>query len=144
MRASSRLALILLAGAIAACSSGEPADPPEAGQTAVVPVTAELLREGRTAYRKYCVQCHGFSGRGDGTSAAHLTPPPRDHTDAELMDPISDRIIAETVRFGGAGRGYPNMPAFPQVSGDELAALVAYVRSLSRPEIESVDLDGID
>ena len=92
----------------------------------------------------YCVQCHGYSGKGDGTSAAHLTPPPRDHTNAELMDPIGDVVIAETIRFGGTGRGYPNMPGFPQLAGDELVALVAYVRSLSRPEVSSIDVGEID
>jgi mono/diheme cytochrome c family protein len=134
---------VLLATMLAACGS-DPAEQPAGAASSVVAVDAELLGQGRIAYRKYCVQCHGYSGKGDGTSAAHLTPPPRDHTDAELMDPISDQVIAETVRFGGTSRGYPNMPAFPQVTSDELVALVAYVRSLSRPEVDTVDLGGID
>lgn len=107
-------------------------------------MTADLVAEGRTAYRKYCTQCHGYSGKGDGTSAAHLDPPPRDHTNAELMDPIADRVIAETVRFGGAGRGFDQMPAFPQVTDEELVALVAYVRSLSRPDVERVEVGEVD
>jgi len=129
---------------VAAAACGPEAREPEAAEPLGVVVTSELLSEGRRAYRKYCVQCHGFGGKGDGTSAAHLTPPPRDHTNPELMDPISDLSIGEAIRYGGAGRGYPNMPAFPQVARDELVALVAYTRSLSRPEVSSVDVGDLD
>jgi len=139
-----RLVITMLLAAMLAACGGDPAEDPAGAAGSVVTVDAELLGQGRIAYRKYCVQCHGYSGKGDGTSAANLTPPPRDHTNAELMDPISDQVIAETVRFGGASRGYPNMPAFPHVTSDELVALVAYVRSLSRPEVDTVDLGGID
>lgn len=130
--------MILFAAVAAGCAGGA-ADPP-ADEPAGVAVTPELVAEGRTAYRKYCTQCHGYSGRGDGTSAAHLDPPPRDHTNAEMMDPIADPVIAETVRRGGQGRGFPNMPAFPQVTDEELVALVAYVRSLSRPDVEHIEV----
>lgn len=129
------------------CSGG--AETRDEGSRAVEPVaptavvTADVLGTGRSAYRKYCVQCHGYYGRGDGTSAAHLEPPPRDHTDAGVMDGISDRIIAETVRLGGFDRGFPGMPAFPMVTDDELVGLVAYVRSLSRPEVEAIDTSGV-
>jgi mono/diheme cytochrome c family protein len=139
-----RLVITMLMAVILTACGGDPASEPDGAASSAVAVNAELLGQGRIAYRKYCVQCHGYSGKGDGTSAAHLTPPPRDHTNAELMDPISDEVIAETVRYGGASRGYPNMPAFPQVTTDELVALVAYVRSLSRPEVDTVDLGGID
>jgi mono/diheme cytochrome c family protein len=139
---STLCALIVAAGAGAAC--GSPPEVAPAASDTVVPVTAELIREGRTAYRKYCTQCHGYSGKGDGSSAAHLDPPPRDHTNAGLMDPIADRVIAETVRYGGEGRGFPNMPAFPQVTDQELTALVAYVRSLSRPDVQSVEVGDLD
>jgi len=147
MRTRTAFSFLVLAVATTACGAGsDTADTggePAVEAVATVPVTGELLSEGRRAYRKFCVQCHGFSGKGDGTSAAHLTPPPRDHTDVALMDPISDLGIAEAVRFGGVGRGFPNMPAFPQVPVDELIAMVAYVRSLSRPDAASVDIRGI-
>lgn len=115
-----------------------------ATEVATVSVTSEMLRLGRTAYRKYCVQCHGYGGKGDGTSAAALDPPPRDHTNAEVMNAIPDLIIAGTIRFGGVDRSFPNMPAFPHVSHEELVALVAYVRSLSRPALASVQLGDVE
>jgi hypothetical protein len=56
------------------------------------------------------------------------------------MDPISDVVLADTIVYGGVGRGFPGMPAFPLHEGDELVALVAYVRSLSRPELRTLDI----
>ena len=132
----------------AGCASGDAETDAAAAkavtEVASVSVTPEMLRLGRTAYRKYCVQCHGYSGKGDGTSAASLDPPPRDHTNAEVMDAIPDLTIAETIRFGGVDRGFPNMPAFPHTSHDELVGLVAYVRSLSRPGLDGIRIGDIE
>ena len=146
-----RIAVVLvgvLATVAAGCVSGGAETDAKAKEAvtevASVSVTPEMLRLGRTAYRKYCVQCHGYSGKGDGTSAASLDPPPRDHTNAEVMEAIPDLTIAGTIRFGGVDRGFPNMPAFPHVSHDELVALVAYVRSLNRPGLASVQIGDVE
>ena len=145
MRATVGWIVVVVAGGVAGCGGGG-AERVVVAEPTVVSVTPELLGEGRQAYRKYCVQCHGYNGRGDGPSARALEPPPRDHTNAEVMDPISDVILADTIAYGGVGRGFPGMPAFPLQEGDELVALVAYVRSLSRPELSTLDIgerDGI-
>ncbi|SVE61425.1 uncharacterized protein METZ01_LOCUS514279, partial [marine metagenome] len=107
---------------VAGCMRGAPENDLEVAEVAEVLVTPEVLHMGRTAYRKYCVQCHGYSGKGDGTSATSFDPPPRDYTDAEIMNAITDLTLAETIRFGGIDRGFPNMPAFPHVNHDELVA----------------------
>lgn len=135
---------VLACVATAACGGAPRAGGAAAANDPVgtVTVTDELRANGRTSYRKYCAQCHGYNGRGDGPSAASLTPPPRDHTDAEVMNAITDRTIAETVRFGGESRGFPGMPSFPNLSTDELVSLVAYVRSLSHPGVRQIDLEG--
>ena len=129
---------------VAGCMRGAPENDLEVAEVAEVLVTTEVLDMGRTAYRKYCVQCHGYSGKGDGTSATSFDPPPRDYTDAEVMNEITDFTLAETIRFGGIDRGFPNMPAFPNVNHDELVALVAYVRSLSRPGLASVRIGTVE
>ena len=143
MRAALKWVVVVIAAGIAGCG-GTASEQTKSPEPDLVPVTAELLSEGRRAYRKYCVQCHGFGGKGDGVSAAALDPPPRDHTDATIMDGVSDDSIAATVRYGGAASGYPNMPAFPHVAREELVALVAYVRSLSSPEITTVDIGDMN
>jgi Cu-processing system permease protein len=144
-RAAMRAAFAVLAAVaalilFAACGAGGSADAtavsgsePPAGV-----VTAAMLAQGRETYVANCAPCHGTEGRGDGPSAANLDPKPRDHTDAATMSQISDQQIADTVRFGGAISGKPQMPSSPHLQGAELDALVAYVRSLSEPAGERV------
>lgn len=106
-------------------------------------VTASVLARGSDLYKINCVACHGLDGRGKGPQAGTLDPPPRDHTVREYMDRLSDTDIATSIVAGGAEKGFPNMPASPHIRGDDLAALVAFVRTLSRgedgvPEVEFV------
>lgn len=49
------------------------------------------------------------------------------------MTKLSDKDIGDVIKMGGAIKGKPLMPSNPQINGDDLAALVAYVRSLSEP-----------
>jgi mono/diheme cytochrome c family protein len=134
--------VVATAVVVAGCAPGDDAPDPESS-TGAVEVSPELLARGAETYKANCVPCHGPGGRGDGPSAATLKPPPRDHTNPELMETLSDKRIAETVRMGGIISGYPNMPASPHLRGEELVGLVAFVRSLHREEVESVDLEGV-
>ena len=94
--------------------------------------TASVKPErGRELYKANCVACHGERGKGDGPGAGVLKPPPRDHTDAKYMSTLSDKEIGDIIRMGGAIKGMPQMPSHPQINGNDLAALIAYVRSLS-------------
>jgi Cu-processing system permease protein len=102
----------------------------EKPQTVVV--TAAMLARGAATYKLNCVPCHGAQGRGDGPAAANLDPKPRNHTDRAYMDGLSDPQLATTIRFGGLPKGMPQMPSHPHIDDEELSALVAFVRSLSR------------
>ncbi|MDP3720311.1 MAG: cytochrome c [Acidobacteriota bacterium] len=104
-----------------------------AGSSASSASGAAKPGRGRELYKANCVACHGESGKGDGPGAGVLKPPPRDHTDRAYMSTLPDQEVAEIIRVGGAINGKPGMPSHPQISGDDLAALVAYVRSLSQP-----------
>jgi mono/diheme cytochrome c family protein len=90
-----------------------------------------VLEQGRGLYRANCAACHGETGKGDGPGAGVLKPPPRDHTDRAYMSTLTDKQIAEIIKMGGAMKGKPLMPSHPQFKDAQLAALVAYVRSLS-------------
>jgi len=91
------------------------------------------IDRGRAIYQTNCAPCHGQSGKGDGPAAGGFNPAPRDHTDAAYMSKLTDTDIAQTIQYGGALKGKPMMPPSPQIKGDELASLVAYVRTLSAP-----------
>ena len=103
-------------------------------------ITDTLLTTGQHTYKLNCVPCHGPMGKGDGPSAAGLNPKPRDHSNKEYMARLTDEMIAETVRMGGIIRGYPNMPSSPHIKGEEMVALVAFVRRLSDQERKEIEL----
>lgn len=115
------------------------ASPPDRSDSAAAPaakpaaaaVTPAVLEHGRGLYKANCVACHGASGKGDGPAAGVLKPAPRDHTDRAYMSTLTDEDLAKVIQMGGAATGKPLMPSNPQIKGDDLAALVAYTRSLS-------------
>ena len=116
---------------IACTSKAEsPASKAGAGKGSAATASARPER-GREIYKANCVACHGEKGKGDGPGAGVLKPPPRDHTDAAYMKTLSDKEIGDIIRMGGAIKGKPLMPSHPQISGNDLDSLVAYVRSLS-------------
>ncbi|MFY0540222.1 hypothetical protein [Nannocystis pusilla] len=55
----------------------------------------------------------------------------RDLTDPGFMSTISDERMRRSIRGGRP----PTMPSFPHFSEPTLKVLVAYVRSLSQPEL---------
>ena len=137
MNTGFRLLLAASVLTIAACSSSEnakeSASAPPAAATAEKAVTPAMIEKGRAIYKTNCIACHGETGKGDGPAAGVLKPPPRDHTDATYMMTLSDKEIADIIRMGGAIKGKPLMPSHPQINGENLDALVGYVRSLSQP-----------
>jgi mono/diheme cytochrome c family protein len=91
---------------------------------------------GKNVYDAHCVECHGESGRGDGPSAAYLTPHPRDFTRAKykIRSTESGRVptdedLMQSVRQGLYGTA---MPAWARILSDvEIADVVAYIKGLS-------------
>jgi mono/diheme cytochrome c family protein len=43
-----------------------------------VPKNQDSIDRGKALYRKYCSNCHGTNGQGDGPLANKLTPKPAD------------------------------------------------------------------
>ena len=126
------VALASLAIAGACSSGGDAAATAESTAAAGVPaVTPAMIERGRTIYKGNCVPCHGDKGKGDGPGAGVLKPPPRDHTDYAYMITLSDKEIADVIKMGGAIKGRPLMPSHPQISGGDMDALVAYIRTLA-------------
>ena len=90
---------------------------------------------GKLAYDKYCSQCHGDTGAGDGYAAPFLRPKPRDFTSGKYkirstpngMLP-TDGDIRRLIRVGVP---YTAMPAFPDLSEDQMIGLVYYLKSFS-------------
>jgi mono/diheme cytochrome c family protein len=122
-----------LALTIACVSNAGSPDAATGSASSPPPVSAETLAQGRKIYTATCAPCHGDQGKGDGPASKIFKPPPRDHTDAAYMGTISDDDLVKTIQMGGAIKGKPSMPSNPQIRGNDMTALVAYVRSLSKP-----------
>jgi mono/diheme cytochrome c family protein len=135
-------AVLSVVVSLAACGGGNKAAPgaAEPAAAANTKVTAAILDRGAGVYKANCVPCHGPLGKGDGPSAATLNPKPRDHSNREYMDTLTDEQIATTVVNGGAPK-YPNMPSHPHIKGEDLVAVVAHVRTLSRGSAEVMTVD---
>lgn len=101
------------------------------------------LARGGVLYRRWCLQCHGPTGAGDGAHAVAAAAPPRDYRrglfkfvtcypagtprGGELGKARADDL-KRTIRNGLDGS---MMPPFPQFTDPDLEALAGYVVHLS-------------
>lgn len=90
--------------------------------TTLAPVLSQAAdpANGRQAYERYCISCHGADGRGVVANAPDFS------MGQGLMAP--DVTIAQTLRSGKGG-----MPSFLGIlSNTEQLDVVAYLRTLQR------------
>ena len=94
----------------------------------VSPVTEET----RQVYQRYCAQCHGIEGHGDGVNAPYLVVPPRDHTKGDYLETRFDQQLFDAIKLGGLAVGRaPCMPAWEHTFEDKtIHSLVNYIREL--------------
>ena len=105
---------------------------------ATLNVDAQMLAQGAAIYRDNCGACHGSDGAGGGELWHGLAAKPKDLRKPDLMNHLSDMELASIVQFGGF-----EMPAHPFIGGDDLIALVAFVRSFSYPDLREIELQPL-
>jgi mono/diheme cytochrome c family protein len=90
---------------------------------------------GKTLYLKYCVQCHGEKGDGDGYATPHLLPRPRDFTTGKFKVRTTPNGALPThqdlVNIIRRGMPYTSMPAWPDLSDAEVSDLAYYLKAFS-------------
>jgi mono/diheme cytochrome c family protein len=99
----------------------------------VVPVQLTYLeRKGKRLFLHYCAVCHGETGAGDGFNAYNLNPRPRNLTDPEFLNAVSDAWLAEIIAQGGRGvNKSPLMPTWGNtLNKRQIEALVTFIRTL--------------
>lgn len=103
-------------------------------------------RSAPALYARYCVACHGASGRGDGPNAGRLPLPPAAHTSRTAMAARSDDALFDTIFGGGAIMNRsPRMPAYgATLARAEIRALVRHIRTLCDCEGPAWSRDGED
>ncbi|HEX8148712.1 MAG TPA: cytochrome c [Pyrinomonadaceae bacterium] len=81
---------------------------------------------GRAVYEARCTRCHGADGAGR-TRMAEIVEPP------DMSDPAWQRSRSTSRMVASVSNGLGQMPAFKKkLSRQEIAAAVAYVRTLRR------------
>jgi mono/diheme cytochrome c family protein len=91
---------------------------------------------GKLVYDKYCVECHGTSGKGDGPASHILTPRPRDFTlgrykirSTETGSIPTDEDVLRSVQKGLYGSAMPGWETL--LSETDIRDVVVYVKTLS-------------
>ncbi len=87
-----------------------------------------------------CWTCHGQNGAGDGPAAAPLDPKPRNLSEGSYKfdadgngTPGEDTDLMLVIKNGPAEYGGSNaMPYFKHLTDEQIADLVAYIRSLEK------------
>jgi len=77
-----------------------------------------------------CAKCHGEDGRGKTKMGEKLGA--KDYTDAKVQAEMKDPEIAKAIKEGVKEAGKVKMKAFPDLSDDEVKALVAYIRAFKK------------
>jgi mono/diheme cytochrome c family protein len=88
-------------------------------------------KRGEPMFQRYCSGCHGTDGRGGGKVFMPHVGPLNKKGHTELLD---DEYVASIITQGGPAFGKSGyMPSFKgTLSPDDIADVIAYVRSLAR------------
>ncbi|MBI3863454.1 MAG: cytochrome c [Planctomycetia bacterium] len=93
------------------------------------------LVDGRNLYMQHCVHCHGTAGDGNGPTAKHLNPRPRDYRQGvfKFKSTLGGFKPARGDLIHILEQGIPGtyMPSFVLLGPEKLGLLVDYVRWLS-------------
>lgn len=122
------IALIFLSIGLASLHQGSWAVPAaEKARKNPLSVNEANYNAAKPVYDEYCANCHGDSGKGDGSDAMMYDPAPSDLTDSSHMNKLSDGEI-----FYQITQGRKPMPSFrAKLTEEQRWQLVIFVRSLS-------------
>ena len=104
---------------------------PEAAKARKNPLSAspDSIDSIKPAYREHCAECHGESGKGDGTKAIRYRPRPTDFTDATHLNAASDGEL-----FYKISEGRRPMPGFSnRLPEEQRWQLVLLIRTFAQP-----------
>jgi mono/diheme cytochrome c family protein len=120
--------VVLLAGL-----GGAPADLVRAASPDVG--TQAQRDSGKQLYTKYCSQCHGEKGDGEGYAAIHLHPKPRNFTTAKFKVRTTPNGALPThqdlVNIIRRGMPYTSMPAWTNFSDQEVSDIAYFLTTFS-------------
>ncbi len=94
------------------------------------PVSADAtsIAAGKKVYAKNCANCHGDTGKGDGSLGEELNPKPANLADADWKHGSSDGEMFTLIRDGSKGTGMKGFKS--KLTTHEIWDVVNYVRTL--------------
>jgi len=97
---------------------------------------------GKQTYGKYCSQCHGEKGDGDGYAAVHLRPKPRNFTTGKFKVRTTANgalpMHQDLINIIRHGMPYTSMPAWPNFTEQEVSDLAYFITTFS-PEFAKAE-----
>ncbi len=93
-------------------------------------------KRGELLFQTSCANCHGPDGRGDGISAATLTPPPRDFSARPWRFEPTKESIRRVILSGIPGTAMPASQGTLAEADVDLLVQHVYELATSRPLIE--------
>lgn len=116
------LALLVVALLVAACGG-------DATESTPPDEDAELVAKGEELFQANCAQCHGFDLRGTNTGPLLLSEvyEPNTHADGAFLVAVQSGSPQHHWNFGP-------MPPVPDLSEEDVEAIVAFVRERQRVE----------
>ena len=91
---------------------------------------------GKAVYDKWCAECHGNTGAGDGSAAEYMLPRPRDFTKGVYQirttasgELPTDADLLHVVTEGMPGSAMPDWKT--RLNDTERADVVAYIKGMS-------------
>src|SRR3954463_16030086 len=104
--------------------------------------TPAQRESGKKIYSKYCSQCHGEKGDGEGYAAIHLRPRPRNFTTGKFKIRTTPNGALPThqdlVNIIRRGMPYTSMPAWPNFTDQDVSDLAHFITTFS-PEFSSAE-----
>ena len=93
------------------------------------PASPEIVAQGKEKFEKYCMQCHGASGGGDGSvvSIGNFPPPPA-YNSPQLKN-LPEGKMYHTLQYG---KGMMGSHA-SQLTAEERWKIIRYVQTLQNP-----------
>ena len=99
------------------------------------PIDGVAKEAGKQLYSKYCAQCHGDKGDGEGYASPHLQPRPRNFTLGKYKVRTTPNGALPThqdlVNIIRRGMPYTSMPAWPTLTDEEVSNLAYFITTFS-------------
>ena len=131
------LALIVVVVAYTMFQENKPWVIPEEAKSRKNPIqpSEAAIIAAKPLFKENCAQCHGDTGKGDGSEALRYDPKPADFTDTPHMSTVTDGAL-----FYQISQGRKPMPSFKRrMTEDQRWQLVLLIRSFAPPAAKQPD-----